>query len=144
MHYRWSFGDGSPVDTAQYPRAHSYQAAGHYTISLVVSSHACRDSAATAIIVKDQLVLGIGNLAKDQGISVFPNPGHGLFHVVVPVREDAAASFDMYAASGEHVYHRAGLYGNTELNLEELASGIYFYKVLLPGKPVLTGKLVIE
>ncbi len=45
MTFAWNFGDGSPIDTAQYP-VHEYAQSGGYNITLVASAGggACRDS----------------------------------------------------------------------------------------------------
>lgn len=48
--WKWNFGDGSPVSSLQHP-AHTYTAAGTYSVKLVVNSAFCKDSVISNFVV---------------------------------------------------------------------------------------------
>jgi hypothetical protein len=77
-------------------------------------------------------------------IQIFPNPSNGTFTINAMVDLPAFTEIEVYDALGRKVrtqplFHRANL-----LNLTNLSSGIYFYKIVCGLSEIDEGKLVIQ
>lgn len=131
---KWDFGDGFTSNSNSV--THRYQDTGTYKIKLILTSilNGCKDS--TTVTVQIQM----SNLFAPElkpGLSVYPNPGSGLF-----VLEDA----DRYTGLRLRVSDVRGAVllnttaGAEPLDLRTLPSGVYVLQV--DGyKPVLISKL---
>ena len=62
------------------------------------------------------------------GVSVYPNPNNGMFHIELPV----AATVDVFASNGVLVKSLTATEGKTTLSLNH--SGIYFVRVMAGNK----------
>ena len=64
--YNWTFGDGSAVSTSTNP-TNTYTTNGTYTVTLLITSGTCVDTATTIIIVENGLTLEIPNVFTPNG-----------------------------------------------------------------------------
>lgn len=76
----------------------------------------------------DDLILGTTNVA--QNISFYPNPVAEIMHIN---SKDAIEAVAIYNTTGQRVYDVPAIQNNTELDLSNLATGIYFVKVYSNG-----------
>jgi gliding motility-associated-like protein len=64
--YNWTFGDGSAVSTSTNP-TNTYTTNGTYTVTLLITSGTCVDTATAIIIVENGLTLEIPNVFTPNG-----------------------------------------------------------------------------
>jgi gliding motility-associated-like protein len=64
--YNWTFGDGSSVSTSTNP-TNTYTTNGTYTVTLLITSGTCVDTATAIIIVENGLTLEIPNVFTPNG-----------------------------------------------------------------------------
>jgi hypothetical protein len=75
---------------------------------------------------------GIGQIAASGiGLSVYPNPGAGVFTFVAGKSD--AIDISIYSASGQLVFNKS-INGSGTIDLTHLASGLYFVNYKLDGK----------
>jgi|GEM_PF-1071945 len=75
--YSWNFGDGNQ-STVQNP-VHTYTEDGTYDVNLIVYSEMCgSDQYMEEIVIN---TIGISDPASLANISVYPNPGNGIFYI---------------------------------------------------------------
>ena len=64
--YNWTFGDGSAISTSTNP-TNTYTTNGTYTVTLLITSGTCLDTATAIIIVENGLTLEIPNVFTPNG-----------------------------------------------------------------------------
>ncbi|HOW30090.1 MAG TPA: T9SS type A sorting domain-containing protein [Bacteroidales bacterium] len=86
-------------------------------------------------------------IGEATGLSVYPNPGEGVFVITLPqLPESALASYNVYnragtlAASG---WAEVGNDSKARINLSGKPSGMYFVTVMVNGKQF-TGKIIVR
>ncbi|MCE3227390.1 MAG: alkaline phosphatase domain protein [Bacteroidetes bacterium] len=159
----WNWGDGSTSNNLY--SSHTYSTAGTYTLCLTatVSCGAISTTCNSYFINKGDnnmvmvnvnvvppspVTVGIRDSESENLIyAVYPNPNNGQFHVRVNGLKDGDAFIGLFNVVGELVYHTNGTVSNGELNkeinVEEIASGIYFMKVST-GEKTYTKKMIIS
>ncbi|MFH2095076.1 MAG: T9SS type A sorting domain-containing protein [Bacteroidota bacterium] len=75
-------------------------------------------------------------------VSVYPNPAWNSVHVDIK-SEFTFANIFIYNITGNIAAYRS-LTGSDIVDLEDLHSGIYLYRIIIDGKGEIAGKLVIE
>jgi hypothetical protein len=89
---------------------------------------------------------GLGNLytaVKEReepkaGISIYPNPGKGLFNFNSQSLFDSGSQIEIYDISGQKVYSTMSVSDNGELNLSHLPDGSYILKIQDHNKEAVT------
>ncbi|MBA3682119.1 MAG: T9SS type A sorting domain-containing protein [Bacteroidetes bacterium] len=142
--FKWNFGDGSPVDSSATPMSHHYNTVGEYTLSLVAKQNNCSDTITKTIFVKAASVVSIKENQLSTAISVYPNPGNGIFYVNTGSRKNVNARLIVYTLSGVVVLENRLNSQITEVNIQHYAKGLYFYHLAFDDKSTYTGKLIIE
>lgn len=139
--WRWDFGDGSGVSTDTSP-AHTYALPGRYRVCLTVgnaygTNTYCRE-------------VSIGTIAAGEPesgperLAFAPNPAHGATALYFSNATGTAQGDLLLLDALGRPTLRAPLRGQrTDLDIKGLLPGVYFAQVLRPGRPALTGKLVI-
>ena len=90
-------------------------------------------------------ITGIGKIAGNNNISVYPNPSNGKFSVELKVNSEKL-KVEIYNVLGEKIYSQYSL-PNTQyqIDLSKEPSGIYFYRVTTgKGELIGNGKLIIQ
>ena len=128
--YTWDFGDGtlSGSQTA----AHSYTAAGTYTVKLTIISGGCVNTVTTTLVISTSVGLANNN-SESFSIIVFPNPFNTHTSINLQLYEAGELSIEILNTLGQnvkvitdkHIYQK----GNYEYSIDFLAKGVYFIKV---------------
>lgn len=85
---------------------------------------------------------GIQNIpANSNGVSVYPNPSNGLITLIV-TDATKAMSFEIYDAVGKQVVLKEVTTNETQINLSELANGVYSFRLVSTNGFVSQGKLI--
>lgn len=125
--YYWDFGDGSNA-TGINPD-HTYDQAGNYQVTLIVSNECGSDTVTTAVYFSGTGIHQI-DLSKDQ-LKLYPNPARD----IVTLKNESSykmESVEVYNVLGQIVFR--GETNNAQeyqLNVQSYASGMYNVKVFL-------------
>ncbi len=87
-----------------------------------------------------QLNVGIKNYTSNSNLSIYPNPTNGIF--TISSSSSKATSVMIYGVDGTLVYSKSLNPNQTSINIEELANGIYIYKIASDHQNYKIGKLV--
>jgi hypothetical protein len=105
-----------------------------------VSVNGC--TAVASVVVKVNKCSGINeNGSFSSLISVFPNPNNGLFTVNIE-NAPMSASIKIYNGLGALIQTQENISGNTSIDLQNEANGIYFIRVINYGEPISTTKVI--
>jgi hypothetical protein len=85
----------------------------------------------------------VNNGVAEYAVTVYPNPGNGLFHVKSN-RLNNASTITIYDLSGRRVHKQTLESDISVLDLESLAKGIYLYIITDDARQVNTGRVVVE
>lgn len=125
--YLWRFGDGDTAMTAN--PSHTYTAAGHYTVTLVISDPTTIDSIVKTNYI-DALPNGIGQEILLQNIDVYPNPlrqSQSLFIKHEGVKLESVEIIDIL---GKIVpFNKTINNQTTTVSFNNIAKGIYFIRL---------------
>lgn len=91
------------------------------------------------LIIQNQL--NVGNLSKD-GFVVYPNPVENVLNITFPMGLDKG-QISIHNSLGQNVLMRAIDVNSSNLSLEHLTSGIYFYEISV-GAVSRRGKIIKE
>ncbi len=124
--YYWDFGDGesSSLENPQ----HNYSQLTAYQVTLIATGPCGKKDTITSTV---DLSVGIQNISAGNFITVYPNPGTGLFNVAIA--EDFASDilYEVISVHGEVVksgFFKAHNNFILPLDLSAEARGIYFVK----------------
>lgn len=139
---RWNFGDsGSLVNTYTYHAQHSYKDSGVYTVRLFITTGICpKDS----VIKVNYIKIGSNYLTvqtpEELGLTVYPSPASET--VIV---EAASELTEVFLIDLLGKIHRFAANGNkAELNIRELAAGIYIINAIDTIGKQYTGKVLVQ
>jgi hypothetical protein len=135
--FTWNFGD-SFTSTEESPY-HAYHLpvdtiASTYPVTMTVSNGICSDTR-KKIIEIIPATNSFRNIASFHGISfagIFPNPNPGVFTLDISTFGQADISINLMDSEGNTVSKimTRGDYFNQQINIEQLASGLYFLKIM--------------
>jgi len=99
-------------------------------------------NSATKIAKWSDVGVGVNEISQSTNISVFPNPSSGIFSFEKNNFSENC-TIEIFNSLGEKVIGDLRLANSvTEIDLNDQATGIYFYRVMLDGKIISTGKIV--
>ncbi|MEZ4826191.1 MAG: S8 family serine peptidase [Bacteroidia bacterium] len=137
--YLWSFGDGTTSTEAN--PSHNYYAPGDYQVGLsAISSGFCMDAVAMTIHVTGTYPYNVGiedDMYSFGRVSVFPNPGSGLFNLVFELNQRYEAEIGVYDQLGKRVLSLdKNDYQNDrlQLDLSGQSNGIYYLRIGVNGQ----------
>jgi hypothetical protein len=105
-------------------------------------SNGCTDTISITQIVS--ACTGIQNvLANSNGIMIFPNPSNGIVNFVVTDLSQSV-KLEIYDAIGRQIISTEITAHQTQIDLSEVATGVYAYRVISNSRVVKQGKLVKE
>ena len=138
----WSFGDTN-TDTVQNP-IHVYANAGIYNVCLTASNNCDFDSICESITI---LTTGIDQyLVTVDKLKVYPNPVSTFATVTTnPAFKLENAVLCIYDLYGKEVQKTAGI--TTQkimIDANQLATGMYFYRLMDQDKIIGSGKFIVE
>ncbi len=120
--FYWDFGDGDS-SRAREPR-HVFDSSGSYTVTLIAGFLCASD---TFSVNLNFVRTGVEGREATGGLSVYPNPGTGLFRIK-GLRESAAVPFELYSSSGR-LCRSGTLDAHARLNLSALPPGLYLLRI---------------
>jgi hypothetical protein len=92
----------------------------------------------SSVITINCLTTSIPLVDGVEEFNVSPNPGDGLFYVIMKMNQVKKISFIVFAMTGEKLFHTQAknMSGsiNQQLDLRHLASGVYFLQTTVNGK----------
>lgn len=139
--YHWEFGDGTNANTGN--ATHTYPAPGNYHVCLTVTdARGCEDEYCDAILVGGA---GIEDAIGGR-VSLYPNPAQDRVTVDLSLSRSEDVTIKVLGLQGQVLrteLRPAFSSGQVELNLSDLAAGIYLVQVSTPRGAVMR-RLVLE
>jgi hypothetical protein len=133
----WDFGDGRST-TERYPW-HRYDQGGTYEVCLTVSNE---NSSHTTCRT---LVIGTSTSTADlpqPDITLYPNPVQDELLVILGEYIPVQGNMYLYDSQGRLVRTERIYYGWNSIDVSQLHSGIYFYRMMDGGSELGSGKVV--
>ena len=138
--WSWDFGDGDPRVSMRHPY-HNYAAAGMYNVCLNVSNENSSNTFCRTIT--------IGTSSIDDGLSVavaditlFPNPVADYLLVTLGEYIPQHGQMMIYDISGRPVHTQRIYYGQNNVDMTRLATGMYVWKMMDGLVEIRSGKVV--
>ncbi len=92
--------------------------------------------------IKPNGPLAVQQISENKGVSVYPNPSHGVFNFTLPAGNNLVK---VYNVLGQEVLSSSISSTNNKVNLSSQPKGIYIYRILTEtGEAISTGRLAIE
>ncbi len=82
-------------------------------------------------------------MAEGGRISLYPNPAHSSLFVELSLEDNVSAHLELYGITGNLLGRAALGSGKNTVDISAYASGLYFFKVMVNGRPEHSGKQVI-
>lgn len=136
--WHWTFGDGAMSQDTN--PLHTFPWPGVYTVCLVASNEYSADTVCRQVEVGE--VSGVQSLPVLPRASVGPNPFYNALTVHLPARLEVAPRFVLYDALGRTCTNTVLRDFDTQLLLEYLPTGMYFWQLQFGGRTVQSGKVV--
>ena len=138
--WSWDFGDGSPRVNMRHPY-HSYAASGTYNVCLTVSNeNSSNTSCRTITIGTSSVDNGISAAVAD--ITLFPNPVEDYLLVTLGEYIPQHGQIMIFDISGRPVQTQRIYYGQNNVDMTQLAKGMYVWKVMDGQVEIKSGKVV--
>jgi serine protease len=137
--WTWDFGDGNS-STQQNP-SHSYQHPGNYLVSMTVSDGTCSVTQKQTLTVRR--AVSMEQEFNDFPVSAYPNPAKDHLQVEWEAAGTGETHIELINPLGQTIQHFSERGDRLGINLSDIASGIYFLKIL-QGEMVSTEKIVIK
>lgn len=127
--YAWNFGDGN-FSNEENP-VHTFEEDGTYNVSLIAIPVLCEEDMYIEEIVIN--TVGINNPAIDKQVSVYPNPGNGVFHISL-AGDWNDCTISLLDVSGQLMlqqnYTRLQNGSTLTFGSEQINSGIYLLNIM--------------
>jgi hypothetical protein len=132
----WDFGDGRS-STERYPW-HRYDQGGTYEVCLTVSNENSSNTTCRT------LVIGTSSTedAPQPDITLYPNPVQDNLLVILGDYIPVQGNMYLYDSQGRLVRTERIYYGWNSIDVSQLYSGIYFYRMMDGGSEIGSGKVV--
>lgn len=139
--YSWNFGSNSNWISGTNP-SHIYTSSGSYTVSMVANGPCGSDTSTQIVVVV--LPVSSANLAKEDHLTIFPNPSEGKFKIIIPNElKGKHVTLSLLDMSGKVVWEEIRNTDSTlEVSVEQL-KGMYILNMLVEGERWI-GKLVLN
>jgi len=138
--WSWDFGDGSPRVSIRHPY-HSYSAAGAYNVCLTVSNENSSNTSCRTITIGTSSVDN-GTTTAVADITLFPNPVDDYLLVTLGEYIPQHGQIIIYDISGRPVHTQRIYYGQNNVDMTHLATGMYVWKVMDGKVEIRKGKVV--
>ncbi|MFN3918158.1 MAG: GEVED domain-containing protein [Flavobacteriales bacterium] len=122
--YAWDFGDGN--NSTQTNPSHTYAVPGNYNVCLTVTTPSCgSENFCSEVSIVDNT--NIMEVVLTGNVEVYPNPADKF--IVFKFEEFKAGSIELFTANGKLVHSTNLVSDITEINIEGLSTGMYFYQI---------------
>ncbi|MFZ1561780.1 MAG: PKD domain-containing protein [Saprospiraceae bacterium] len=137
--WSWDFGDGSPRESIRHPY-HSYTASGTYNVCLTVSNENSSNTSCRTITIGTSSSDDVAVTTAD--ITLFPNPVQDYLLVTLGEYIPQHGQIMIYDISGRPVHTQRIYYGQNNVDMTHLATGMYVWKVMDGKVEIRAGKVV--
>ncbi len=137
--WSWDFGDGSPRESIRHPY-HSYTASGTYNVCLTVSNENSSNTSCRTITMGTSSSDDVAVTTAD--ITLFPNPVQDYLLVTLGDYIPQHGQIMIYDISGRPVHTQRIYYGQNNVDMTHLATGMYVWKVMDGKVEIRAGKVV--
>ncbi|HLO55597.1 MAG TPA: PKD domain-containing protein [Saprospiraceae bacterium] len=138
--WSWDFGDGSLRVNTRHPY-HNYAASGTYNVCLTVSNeNSSNTSCRTITIGTSSIDDGISAAVAD--ITLFPNPVEDYLLVTLGEYIPQHGQIMIFDISGRLMHTQRIYYGQNNVDMMQLAKGMYVWKVMDGKGEIRSGKVV--
>ncbi|MBK8347091.1 MAG: T9SS type A sorting domain-containing protein [Saprospiraceae bacterium] len=137
--WSWDFGDGTPRVSIRHPY-HTLRKKGTYRVCLTVSNENSSNTSCRTITIGTSGSDDIAVTPAD--ITLFPNPVQDYLLVTLGEYIPQHGQMVLYDISGRPVHTQRIYYGQNNVDMSELASGIYVWKVMDGQVEIQSGKVV--
>ncbi|MHB8259954.1 MAG: T9SS type A sorting domain-containing protein [Bacteroidia bacterium] len=112
----------------------------------VFNTNTLSDSISVTINYNVTLAAGIKQLGMmNDEVKIYPNPSNGLFNLSVSQFDNnKTTSIEIYNTIGECVHRQIITSTNCQIDVADLAEGIYMYSVLVGGEAIKTNRIIIS
>jgi PKD repeat protein len=132
----WDFGDGRS-SLERYP-IHRYERGGEYEVCLTVSNENSSNTTCRTLIIGTSEP---GEISRVE-LSLYPNPVRDQLLVIIGEYIPRQGKLYMYDSSGRLVRTERVYHGWNNVDVSQLAAGIYFYRLMDGGSELGSGKIV--
>jgi hypothetical protein len=158
IHYDWNWGDGTPHDTTPTP-SHTYASPALTNICLTITdATGCTSSQCdtltvaripywtagthtTVSVIFPGLATDIPAHETDTQLRIYPNPNNGSFTIL---SDNTTSEIEFTNILGKQIWKKTLNQSFTEVDLQGISPGIYFYRIWSQEKRVITGKVIIQ
>ncbi|MBK7806327.1 MAG: T9SS type A sorting domain-containing protein [Saprospiraceae bacterium] len=138
--WSWDFGDGSPNENIRHPY-HTYEKNGTYNVCLTVSNENSSNTSCRTITIGTSSI-DDGALATVADITLFPNPVEDYLLVTLGEYIPQHGQIMIFDISGRPVHTQRIYYGQNNVDMTHLATGMYVWKVMDGQVEIRKGKVV--
>ena len=138
--WSWDFGDGSLKENIRHPY-HTYEKNGTYEVCLTVSNENSSNTSCRTITIGTSSVYD-GTTATVAVITLFPNPVQDYLLVTLGEYIPQHGQMMIYDISGRPVHTQRIYYGQNNVDMKQLATGLYVWKVMDGKVEINSGKVV--
>ena len=94
---------------------------------VVTSSYACPDpDTALSNCIKLNIRSAVGDVDNDKDIRIYPNPTTGMLNITATEKVERVEVSNLF---GQHMLTQTGTGKNMNINMSQLAAGVYIIKV---------------
>ncbi len=144
----WGFGDlnSQSQNNSQLPNpSHTYNAPGTYNVTLNIEDN---ETGCSGERVYQKMIRVYEktqhNIRIDRGLAIYPNPTKGDFKFVIEKPENVNYNIEIISINGQLIMSSGTVaLPVTEINLSNIAAGLYLVKVNMDNGKTLTAKLVL-
>jgi len=138
--WSWDFGDGSPRVSMRHPY-HSYAVSGTYNVCLTVSNENSNNTSCRTITIGASSI-DDGTSASVADITLFPNPVQDYLLVTLGEYIPQYGQIMIYDISGRPVHTQRIYYGQNNVDMTRLTTGMYVWKMMDGKTEIRSGKVV--
>ncbi len=125
--WMWDFGDGSNYNGKK-PYWHEFPQEGTYDVCLNVKNENGQDISCRKVQIGD--ISDTNNIGNNPMINLYPNPVETNLLVTISDYIPIEGKIELYNLLGQKLFDQRLYYGFNNLDLSNLLSGVYVYKVL--------------
>ncbi|MDP2175163.1 MAG: PKD domain-containing protein [Bacteroidota bacterium] len=141
IEYTWLPGDGSSINTTGTGATHKFNAPGKYCVTMIARdiNTGCECTSVKCVTLTTNI-----NSAEsmNNAVSIYPNPNSGIFNVTLDSEINGEMTVLVYNTIGELIKTIVVNDNQTNVDLSDVASGVYTVKVMADNQ-IATKKITV-